>query len=77
MKVEVESTGLLHLEGLGKNSFVEVSAGATISDLLNQLKVQKDHQRFVSVFVNGEEKKRSTVLRENDKVTLLLPVGGG
>ena len=77
IKVEVECTGLLHIEGLGKNGYVEVKEGATIEDLLQRLKVARDHQEFVTAFINGEEKNRFTSLHENDKVTLLLPIGGG
>jgi sulfur carrier protein ThiS len=75
--IVVESTGLLHIEGLEKNGSVEIKAGATIEDLLNQLKVQRDHQKFVTAFINGEERNRFTTLHDHDKVTLLLPIGGG
>jgi len=75
--IVVESTGLLHIDGLGKNSSVELNRGATIEALLNQLKVQRDHQKFVSAFINGEERNRFTTLHDRDKVTLLLPIGGG
>ena len=77
IEIEVESTGLLHIEGLGKNGQVEVNEGATVEDLLNELKIAKDHQKFVSAFINGEEKNRFTLLHNKDKVTLLLPIGGG
>jgi len=75
--IVVESTGLLHIDGLDKNGTIELNAGATIEDLLNQLKVQRDHQKFVSAFINGEERNRFTTLHDRDKVTLLLPIGGG
>lgn len=75
--IVVESTGLLHIQGLQKNGRVEVNEGATIEDLLNLLKVQRDHQKFVSAFVNGEERNRFTTLHDHDKVTFLLPIGGG
>ena len=77
MKVKVEPTGLLHIEDLGNNGVVELPAAATVTELLNVLKIQPDHQRFVTAFINGEEKSRKTLLREGDAVTLLLPVGGG
>jgi len=77
IKVEVESTGLLHIEGLGKGGFVGLASGATVTDLLNVLKIQRDHQKFVIAFVNGDEKNLSTPLQNGDKITLLLPIGGG
>ena len=77
MKVKVEPTGLLHLERLGKDGVVEVPESSTVTDLLTALRVQPDHHRFVTAFINGEEKSRKTLLHEGDSVTLLLPVGGG
>ena len=77
IRIRVESSGLLHIAGLQKNGIVELEAGETIADLLNELRIQHDHQKFVTAFINGEEKNRSTALHDNDRVTLLLPVGGG
>lgn len=76
-RIEVECTGLLHVEGIGKNGFVDVDKGSTVGDLLDKLHIQRDHQKFVTAFINGVEKNRSTQLQDKDKVTLLLPVGGG
>ncbi len=75
--VEVASTGLLHIAGLGKEGLVELASGATVTDLLNSLKIKQDHQSFVTAFVNGDEQNRSVVLHDGDRVTLLLPIGGG
>ena len=77
MTITVESTGLLHIDGLGKNGSVDIDEGATVENLLNQLHIQRDHQKFVSAFINGEERNRFTTLHDHDKVTLLLRVGGG
>ena len=77
IKIEIEATGLLHIAGLGKNGVVELAEGVAVADLLDVLKIQADHQKYVTAFINGEEKNRSTILHDKDKVTLLLPVGGG
>ncbi|MGA7161585.1 MAG: MoaD/ThiS family protein [Bacteroidota bacterium] len=77
IKVEVECSGLLHIEGLEKGGYIEVKEGATIEDLLQRLHVARDHQKFVTAFINGQEKSRFTPLHENDKITFLLPIGGG
>jgi len=41
------------------------------------LKILKEHQKFISVFINNEEKSRNAILQENDRVQLFLPTGGG
>ena len=77
MTIIVESTGLLHIDGLGKNGAIDIDEGASVENLLNQLNIQRDHQKFVTAFINGEERNRFTTLHNHDKVTLLLPIGGG
>ena len=77
IKIDVATTGLLHIEGLGKEGSVELSSGATVADLLVLLKIQKDHQKFVTSFINGDEKNHNSPLQDGDRVTLLLPIGGG
>ena len=77
MKIYIEWIGLLHIEGIKNNSMLELKEGATIFNLYDQLKIKKDHQRFISCFVNGEEKKMFTILKTNDKIKLFLPTGGG
>jgi len=75
--VEVESTGLLHIQGLEKGGKLKLRMGATVSELLEAIKIQRDHQKYVVAFVNGVEKTHAAALHDGDKVTLLLPVGGG
>ncbi len=77
IKIKLEISGLLHIEAVDNKSIILLDKGTTISGLLKSLKVSKVHQSFISVFVNNEEKKRLTVLKDNDVVKLLLPIGGG
>lgn len=55
---------------------LDVSAGATITDALQAMKIPVDS---VQVFtVNGTlERDKSRVLEEDDELTVLPPVGGG
>jgi sulfur carrier protein ThiS len=77
MKVKIELLGLLHLKGVTNNSFVEVKEGSTISDLYNQLNILKDHQKFITPFINGSEVRKSTTINNGDIVKIFLPTGGG
>ena len=77
MKVKIELLGLLHLKGVTNNSFLEVKEGSTISDLFNQLNILKDHQKFVTPFINWSEVRKSTTIKDGDTVKIFLPTGGG
>ena len=77
MKIKFEYIGLLHIEGIKNHSEIELENESTINDLFNKLKIRDEHKRFISSFVNGEEKKRFAVLKNDDKVKLFLPTGGG
>ena len=77
MKIFFEYLGLLHIEEIKNKSFLNVEPGCTTADFMTKLQIRKEHQKFISVFINGEEKSRQTILKENDRVKLFLPTGGG
>ena len=77
MKIKFEYIGLLHIEGIKNHSEIELENESTINDLFNKLKIRNEHRQFISVFINGEEKKQFAVLKKDDKVKLFLPTGGG
>ncbi len=77
IKIKLEIWGLLHIDAVDDKSTLLLDKGTTISGLLKSLKVSKVHQSFISAFVNNEEKKQLTVLKDNDIVKLFLPIGGG
>ena len=77
MKIYIEWIGLLHINGIKNKSFIELKDGSSISSLYDQIKIRKEHQKFISCFVNGSKKKMFSVLNDGDKVKLFLPTGGG
>ena len=77
MKIFFEYLGLLHIEDIKKKSSINVDADCTVVELMTKLQIRKEHQKFISVFINDEEKSRQTILKENDRVKLFLPTGGG
>ncbi len=77
MKIRIEFTGILNIKDLSNNSIIEIKEGLSVSDLLNKYKVSKEHQKFIIPIINKEEKSLSDKLKENDKLFLYLPVGGG
>lgn len=77
MRVKIELLGLLHIKGVKNNSFVEVKDGSTISDLYNELSILKDHQKFITSFINGSEVRKGAVMTDGNTVKIFLPTGGG
>jgi molybdopterin converting factor small subunit len=77
MKVKIELLGLVHLKGVKNNSLIEVKEGSTIADLYDELKILKDHQKFITPFINGTEVRKSSELNDGDTVKIFLPTGGG
>lgn len=77
MKVYIKYSAHLHIDGLENGVFVDVEPDITVSDLLSSHRVDEGHKRFITVVVNGVKKNLSCRLRENDRLFLLLPVGGG
>ena len=77
MKIFFEYLGLLHIEDIKNKSYIDVDAGCTVVEFMTKLQIRKEHQKFISVFINDEEKSRHTILKENDRVKLFLPTGGG
>jgi molybdopterin converting factor small subunit len=77
MKIYFEWIGLLHIQTAKNHSFIELESNSTISQLYDKLEIKKEHQKYISCFVNGSEKKMFSVLNEGDKIKLFLPTGGG
>ena len=77
MKIFFEYLGLLHIEDIKNKSMLDVESDITAVELMTKLQIRKEHQKFISVFINDEEKSRHTNLKENDRVKLFLPTGGG
>ena len=77
MRIIFEYLGLLHIEDIKNKSILDVESDITAAELMTKLQIRKEHQKFISVFINDEEKSRHAVLKENDKVKLFLPTGGG
>ena len=76
MKIRLTYVGWLKL-GVKSGSMVDVSEGATVTDVMTQFGIPSHQQRFITPFVDNEEQKRSYALKENDELTLVISVGGG
>jgi molybdopterin synthase sulfur carrier subunit len=61
--------------GMGEAFPVELTSGATVSDLIERLSLPDDEIKIV--FVNGLFRDRTHSLADGDKVSIFPPVGGG
>lgn len=52
-----------------------ITSGATVGDLIDQLKIPRDKVKLI--FVNGVRSIFSSSLQEGDRVGIFPPVGGG
>jgi molybdopterin converting factor small subunit len=77
MKIKIEILGLLHIPGFKNNSYVEISESSTIAELYSELKIMRDHQKFITPFINGVEVKKGAQIKDGDTVKFFLPTGGG
>ena len=79
MKIEVNLFATLSkyntAEGGGKTMFVPMEEGATILQLLEELKIPKDVVKLR--FLNGIGVKEDAKLSDGDRLGLFPPVGGG
>ena len=70
-----------YAEALGKNAIdVDVSAGATVSDVLGRLRALPGADRLPPdplVAVNEEYARMTSPLKDGDEVAFLPPVSGG
>ena len=54
-----------------------MTAGATVGDLLTGFHVPAEQQRFLKLFVNGEQVDPARPVRDGDELLVILQVGGG
>ena len=77
MKIELEFAAVLNVKDVRSGSVLEIEPGTTVTDLLNRLQIDVAYHKFVIPFVNGRKAKTGEAFKDNDKVFLSLPVGGG
>ena len=77
MQVRVSLHGDVHrfLKGRPDPCHVELTSGATIDDVLQQLGV--DYQGHLTFGVNGELARRDTPLSDGDEILVMTPMEGG
>ena len=73
MKVKVIAP--FSIRGLDKEDWLEVSEGSRVRDVLKGTGLNP--ARLLPVFVNGQQVKKSHILKEGDIIVFLYPLSGG
>ncbi|MGM0600734.1 MAG: MoaD/ThiS family protein [Candidatus Rifleibacteriota bacterium] len=77
MKIDVEFVGAINTGPYDKKQEFEVDNGKTVGEFLATLHFDKSHLNFIQVLKNGTRCSHNETLSENDKLELMLMVGGG
>jgi molybdopterin converting factor small subunit len=77
IKVKFELLGAVR-SPFGRKFEIELKKGMKISDfLIKKLKYKKEVVLYFACVVNGKKTVSDRVLKDGDKVKILLPVAGG
>ncbi len=76
-EILVSFAGTIYIEGLKSGDNVEIENNITISAFLLSKGLAPHHLKLVIPVVNGEEQPLDYILKNNDKLNLFMPVGGG
>jgi molybdopterin converting factor small subunit len=77
MRVQVQFFGPIRRPWAESEGEVELAGGATLRELLRELGYGVHELRYIEVMVNGERGRPGDPLRDGDRVSLRLLIGGG
>ena len=77
MQVRVELFGALRRAHHTPSQSLDVPQGCTVKDVLDRLAFSASEQRYLSIFVDEMPARPDTILHEDARIKILLPVGGG
>jgi sulfur carrier protein ThiS len=77
IKIKLSFTGVIDIKDFSNNSILQINEGSTVGDVLSIIGIRKEHKKYIIAIVNDEKKKAVYVLKNNDHLSLFLPVGGG
>jgi sulfur carrier protein ThiS len=77
MKIYLEYVAMLVVHEARNGGTLDLPEEATVTDLLNQLRLSPAHQRVVTAFINERRVRSTARLSDGDRVFLGLPMGGG
>ncbi len=76
MEITLRYVRMLDISDVDYDSTMEIPAGATVTDVLDELEIDEDKQQFIQPEINGEEERLETTLSDGDELFLFLPIQG-
>ncbi len=77
MKITLTYNGVMQIPRYKRGEEIEVPEGATPTDVMTLCEIKPDHQKYIIPFINNQEARARTPLKEKDELSLFLPLGGG
>lgn len=77
MKIKLKFVATLKFDNIKSGDYLEIPTNYSINELLDFLKIKNEHKKYIIAFVNQKEVKANYILKNNDEVSLFLPIGGG
>jgi hypothetical protein len=77
MKINIEFRHFIGIKDINNNSVLTMPDNSKVIDIYPMLGIQKNRHGIIIPFVNNEPVWNSAVLKENDRLVLHAPVGGG
>jgi sulfur carrier protein ThiS len=76
MRIQVKTVGTLKaLEEGTRIEILEAPQGSSVAGVIEKLQLQEWEIGFVQI--NGERATKESILKDNDKLTLIAPLVGG
>ena len=77
ISITLHHSPILKVTNISRDGRVEVPAGTSAGALLERVGIPQNQQRYLIVYANGRKQSLSYTLRQDDKVQLFIPIGGG
>ncbi|MDD2237089.1 MAG: hypothetical protein PHP44_13400 [Kiritimatiellae bacterium] len=77
MKITLTYNGVMQIPRFARGEEINVADGATPADVMTLCEIKPDHQKYIIPFINNQEARAGTPMKEKDELSLFLPLGGG
>lgn len=77
IRVEVEFVGAIRRPWPEQKRRLEAPTGTTVGQLLASLGYEEHELRYLVIQINGAKSKKASVLRQDDRLMVMLIIGGG
>ncbi len=78
IKIYYEISGIIKIKLSCRQGETNIKRNTTIEDFITtKCGIKKKYLKYLDVTINGEHKSYTYKLNNNDKILILMPIGGG